>query len=167
MTRLGAITLALAVGVAGGTAAAPHLRGHVRPAQDQQPEIPGTRKPTEAERKGAIAAIEGQLKAFKADDYALALKFQSSELKENFPNPEAFRRAIKQGYPQFANYKSITFGDGRADAAGDKVALSVILTGQDGVTVRAVYLMLREKGEYRVDAVLGGTRTTEPRRDVV
>lgn len=160
------LTLGLAVGLAGGGLARPLFAGG-RLAQDEPPAIPGTRQPTEAERKAAVATIEGQLKAFKKDDYEAALKFQSSELKGNFANAEAFRRAIKQGYPQFANYKRISFGEARADRTGDRIAMSVILTGEDNVTVRAVYLLLREKGEYRVDAVLGGTRPEEGRRDVV
>jgi hypothetical protein len=167
MTRIGAFTLALAVGVAGGVAARPLLWGGPAVLAQGGGPIPGTRVPTEAEKKAATAAIEGQLKAFKADDYAAALKFQSSELKENFPNAESFRQAIRQGYPQFASYKKITFGEARADKTGDRLAVSVILTGQDGVTVQAIYLMIREKGEYKVDSVLGGTKPTTPVRDEV
>ena len=140
-----------------------------RLAQQDLPIPPGGRKATEAERKAVSAAIEGQLKAFKADDYAAAMKFQSETLKDNFETPDEFRRAMKQGYPQFARYKTITYGLATADTKGERVAIQVTLTGEDNVTVRGIYLMVKEKGEFKVDTVLGGTRPqprTSPRDEV-
>jgi hypothetical protein len=111
------------------------------------------RAPTEAERKAASDAIEAQLKAFKADDYKKAEKYQSAGLKQNFRSTDEFREMMKRGYPQFANYKSVRFGDARCDAKGDNVQINVTVVGHDNVTVRAVYLMVREEGQYRVSSV--------------
>ena len=159
-----AFLLALGLAVVGPSpfAAAPSVR-----AAQELPVPPGGRKATDAERKAAAASIEGQLKAFKADDYAAAMKYQSSNLKDNFDTPEEFRRAIKQGYPQFARYKSIAYGQATADEKGDRLAIQVTLTGEDNITVRGIYLMLREKGEYKVDSVLSGTRPRTAPRDEV
>ena len=52
------------------------------------------RAPTEAERKAASEAIEAQLKAFKADDYKKAEKYQSSGLRQNFRSTDEFRDMI-------------------------------------------------------------------------
>jgi hypothetical protein len=111
------------------------------------------RAPTEAERKSAVDAIEAQLKAFKADDYKKAETYQSAGLRQNFRSTDEFREMMKKGYPQFANYKSVRFGDARCNAKGDQLQVRVTVTGQDGVTVRAVYLMVREEGQYRVGSV--------------
>lgn len=120
------------------------------------PTKPQIRPATEKEKKDASAAIEAQLKAFKADDYEKASKFQHSELRKNFPSPADFRRAIRTTYPQFAAYRSVSFGEARATTDGSHLEIKIVLTGQDGVTVRATYMMVREEGEYRVAGVQGG-----------
>ena len=43
-----------------------------------------------------------------------------------------------------------------ADSTGAHLAIPTAVTGQDGVTVHAVYLMVREGKAYRVDGVAGG-----------
>jgi uncharacterized protein DUF4864 len=135
--------------------------------KDDEPVVPGTRKPTEAERKAASTSIEAQLKAFKADDYQAAMKYQSAALRENFESVEQFRQTIKRGYPQFASYKSVTFGEAACDKAGDRLAIQITLTGQDGVIVRALYTMLREQGEYKVDGVYPTAKPKTAPRDEV
>ena len=156
----------LALGLVTASLSAPLLAAPRLVQELPGPEA-GARKATEAERKAAIASIEGQLKAFKADDYAAALKYQSSGLKGNFENAEEFRQAMKRGYPQFARYRTISYGMSNCDAKGDRLAIQVTLTGEDNITVKAVYLMLRENGEYKVDGVLGGARVkTQPKDEV-
>lgn len=125
-----------------------------------------TRAATEAEKKAAVASIEAQLKAFREDDFNKATKYQCLELRKNFESPDDFRRAIKIGYPQFANYKTVTFGEAITDTKGERLQVRITLTGQDGVVVRAIYLMLKEEGEYRVGGVFGGARTAPKPRDV-
>lgn len=113
-------------------------------------------KPTE--RKAAIASIEAQLKAFQKDDFKKAENYQSAGLKQNFASTEEFRRMMKTAYPQFTNYKSVTFGPAIADTSGQHVAVPVSLTGKDGVVVRALYLMVLEGKTYHVEGVSGGAR---------
>jgi hypothetical protein len=111
------------------------------------------RPPTEKERKDATVAIEGQLKAFKANDWEAAARYQHSDLRKAFPDLQTFRAAIRQGYPQFANYKSVTFGESRCSQSGDRFEIRVLVTGVDGVSVKATYALQREEGEYRVVGV--------------
>ena len=59
----------------------------------------GARKATEVERKAVTGAIEAQLKAFKAGDYAGAMKYQSAALREQIDNVEDFRDMMKRSYP--------------------------------------------------------------------
>ena len=137
------------------------------PEEKGEPAEPKLRAPTDAERKAATASIEAQLKAFKADDYEKAAKYQSAGLRDQFRTVEEFRRAIREGYPQFANYKSVTFGEARCDEKGDALQIQATVTGQDGVTVRGVYIMVREEGEYRVTSVFGGMRVKPSPKDIV
>ena len=125
---------------------------------------PVTRALTEKERKDATAAIEGQLKAFKSNDWEAATKFQHTSLRKAFNSPADFRQAIQRGFPQFANYKSVTFGDSRCSTNGDRVEIRMRVTGTDGVSVRATYVLMREENEYRVAGV-SPDRPTE-RQDV-
>lgn len=120
------------------------FRGQMRPATDK-------------EKQAALGTIRAQLDAFRRDDYTTAAKFQSAKLKKNFSSTAAFRRAIREGYPQFANYKTVAFGPVSADKTGNTVAVPVTLTGRDQVTVHGIYLLAMEGKTYRVTGVVGGT----------
>ena len=138
-----------------GLSAAPRV---VRAAAEEknEPAEPKLRDLTPAERKSVAGVIESQLKAFRADDYKTAEKYQASALKENFDSTEQFRAMMRRGYPQVANYKSVTFGEARCDEKAEQVQIRVTLTGKDNVTVRMVYVMVKEEGEYKVSSVFGG-----------
>ena len=112
-----------------------------------------------AERTAAISAIQAQLKAFGRDDYKAAIVYQSSGLKKNFASPEQFQAMIKQAYPEFAHSKRAVFGPAQADASGSHLAIPTAVTGLDGITVHAVYLMVREGKLYKVEGVAGGAVT--------
>ncbi|MGI4789043.1 MAG: DUF4864 domain-containing protein [Janthinobacterium lividum] len=142
MTAVSILTL---TGAAYAQAPAPSS-GLVRPAKA-------------AERLAAINSIQAQLKAFGRDDYKTAITYQSEGLKKNFSSPLAFRAMIIQTYPEFAHSKRAVFGPAQANTSGAHLAIPIALTGADGVTVHAVYLMVREGKVYRVEGVAGGTLT--------
>jgi hypothetical protein len=125
-----------------------------------QPRVPPPvlqwRAATAAERRAAIAVVTAQLDAFRANDFRKAATYQSNALRANFGSVENFRKAIRGTYPQFASYKKARFGEARADTKGTRVALPITLTGRDGVTVQALYLMELENKLYRVAGVQGG-----------
>jgi hypothetical protein len=120
------------------------------------------RAATAGERAAAIRSIVAQLEAFKADRYELAARYQSRALKNNFRSTENFRDVIQRTYPQFAHYKSAKFGAARASQDGKLLEISILLTGQDGVQVKALYQMALEDGQYRVAGVNGGAKTASP-----
>lgn len=115
-----------------------------------------------AVRKAASASIKAQLNAFAKDDYSKAVQYQSAGLKRNFPSVGAFRQMMTTTYPEFAHYKSVQFGDARADSKGLHVMMPVTLTGQDGVTLKALYLLVKEGKTYKVEGVAGGARAPLP-----
>lgn len=127
----------------------------------------GFRKASDSERKAASTVIETQLKAFQNDDYATAEKYQASGLKENFASRDTFRKMMKEHYPQFANYKSVTFGDARADEKGEVIEIQATVTGKDKVVIKAVYVMVKEEGGYRVASVFTPPQRKPDPRDVI
>ncbi len=138
-----------------------HFQGPaMAPALAQAPDRPagpmGMRPARPADRKAAIAAIGAQLAAFNKGDYAKAIQYQSMALRGSFASPETFQRMMETRYPEFVHSKSVRYGTASADANGLRVFIPVIVTGQDGVVVRAAYLMVREGKGYRVEGVLGG-----------
>ena len=145
MSRLLTSILALSV-TALAVAASAQAPSLVRPAKA-------------AERAAAISAIQAQLKAFGRGDYKAAIVYQSSGLKKNFASPEQFQAMIKQAYPEFAHSKRAVFGPAQADASGSHLAIPTAVTGTDGITVHAVYLMVREGKQYKVEGVAGGAIT--------
>lgn len=110
----------------------------------------------------AAKSITAQLEAFKKDDYVTAVKFQSSTLRHNFASVAQFRQMMNRAYPQFAHYKTVEYGAAVASPDGQYVNLAVRVTGRDGIKVRAVYVMRRENGLYRVDSVAGGEPRASP-----
>jgi hypothetical protein len=137
-----------------------------KPKEKDEPAEPKLRDCTEAERKAVMTAIENQLKAFRADDYKAAEKYQHSSLKENFANTDEFRAMMRRGYPQVANYKSVSFGEAHCDEKAEQVQIRVSITGKDGVVVKLLYVMFKEDGLYKVVSVFGGGATKSEPRDV-
>lgn len=117
---------------------------------------------TIAERTAAQKTIASQLNAFNKGNWAEAVKFQSDGLKGNFESPEAFGEMIEKAYPAFVHPKKVVYGRS-FDVAGH-IQFEVSLTGQDDSVTRALYSLLKEKGNYRVEAVLGGA-TPQPAAD--
>ena len=118
-----------------------------------------------------------QLDAFRSGNFEQADTYQSKSLRAGFQNTQQFRIAMSEVYPEFTAYKSVRFGMTRADKTGRFVFVPTTLTGQDGVTVHALYVMVRSDadgaavkptaagaetaaqlaaGKYQVMTVLGG-----------
>jgi len=145
--------------------AAPQVRTAAFQGKDE-PAPPKLRSLTETERKQVTGAIEAQLKAFRADDFKAAEKYQHSSLKENFASTEAFRAMMRRGYPQLLTYKSVAFGESRCDESGEQAQVRVSVTAKDGTVIKLVYVMEKEDGEYRVMSVFGGQPPKSEPRDV-
>lgn len=118
-----------------------------------QQDIPGSRCATAVETVEASKVIVAQLNSFKHDDYVKAMTFQSTTLRNAFPNSAVFRDMIKRNYPEFANYKQVGFGDIQWDACRQMLSVPTTVTGQDGISVSATYFLHKENGRYRVAGV--------------
>ncbi len=149
------ITPLLFVAILGPFCTSSQAAPTAKPKTSAPKPVAGVWKPaTSAQRVAAATSIRAQLEAFKRDDWAKAATYQSEGLRRNFGTLAQFRAVIETNYPQFAKYKSIAFDLARS--RGDVVEIQARLTGQDGVKLRAIYVMKKEKGLYRVEGVQGG-----------
>lgn len=139
---------------------------YARLATDEADE-PQYHAATDAQRKAAMTSIKDQLEAFKKGDYKKAETYQSAGLRKNFATPAEFQRMMESAYPEFANYRSVTFGQAEADPHGQHVRIRVTLTGEDGVVVRATYVLVMEDKLYRVESVFGGARPVPAPPDMI
>ncbi len=159
-SRLMSVVFVLVCFAVGGTVLhhfqGPLIRSASAQATDEADPSLGLRPAKADVRRAAVAAIQAQLQAFARGDYQAAMKYQSAGLKQNFPSPDAFRQMMEGAYPEFAHYKRVKFGVVKSDVSAQRVLVPVDLTGQDGTTVRAAYLMVREGKAYRVQGVVGG-----------
>jgi uncharacterized protein DUF4864 len=100
--------------------------------------------------RAAPKVVRRQLDAFNRGDYRAAYQFAAPEIQAQFPLPE-FRRMVETGYPQIARSRSAAFGP--VQAHGRFVDVPVLVTGQDGVTVRVRYMLRHEPDGWRVAGV--------------
>jgi len=113
----------------------------------------GLRPAGEKEQIEAQNTIEGQLKAFKQNDYSRAMTFQSIGLRGRFPTPNSLRLMITHFYPAFANYKSATYGHMLSSIDGSTLLVPIQVVGANGSSLPAHYYLHKENGQYRVSGV--------------
>src|SRR6266542_7105622 len=114
--------------------------------------------------RAAQRVVRRQLDAFNRGDYRAAYRFAAPEIQAQFPLPE-FRRMVESGYPQIARSRSASFSP--AQVHGDQAEVPVAVTGQDGVTVRVLYMLRHDPHGWRVSGVssehpIGGGTPPKP-----
>jgi len=101
-------------------------------------------------RKDVVAAIEGQLAAFRAKDTKKAYTFAAATLRAQTPIRQ-FLRIVENNYPEiWANTKG-EFGVVRDD--GVRATLLVQVFSKDG-RADYDYGLVKEKEGWRIDSVL-------------
>lgn len=141
-------------------------------AKGQEPASAPTRPAKAVERLAAISSVQAQLQAFRKDDYKTAVSYQSAGMRHKFTSLAVFRTMMLKVYPEFAHSKSVRFGPANCDATGLHLAIPAAVTGQDGITVNALYLLVREGKVYHIEGVAGGAQMSPdnagdiPGRDV-
>jgi hypothetical protein len=104
----------------------------------------------EAEIKAAQDVIDSQLKAFIANDGALAYSYAAPNIKQIFPSAEIFMEMVSKGYAPVRQPKDYFFGKVH-ETSPTSIIQQVILTGPDGKDYEAVYtLELQPDGTYRI-----------------
>ncbi len=104
----------------------------------------------EAEVRGAQAAIENQLKAFIANDGALAYSFAAPNVKRIFPSVDSFMSMVTNGYPPVRRPQNYAFGKVE-EMSPTSIVQQVLIVGPDGKDYEAVYtLELQPDGSYLI-----------------
>jgi len=111
----------------------------------------------DAEAAGRI--VMQQLDAFRRDDFDTAFGFASAEIHELFDRPR-FEAMVRTGYPEIARSVSAVI-DGSEHGPGGRLYLLVRVRGANGQTVQAVYEMLLEDGQWRINGVVARPDATE------
>ena len=104
----------------------------------------------EAEVKSAQGAIDGQLRAFLADDGAAAYGYAAPSIKRIFPTVESFMGMVSNGYPPVRRPKSYAFGKVE-EMSPTSIVQQVLIVGPDGKDYEAVYtLELQPAGTHKI-----------------
>jgi len=109
----------------------------------------------EAQLPGEVSAasttVMRQLEAFRRGDFDAAYGFASTSIKEIFDRP-TFEIMVRRGYPEIAQSTSavVTGGDVGADG---HVHVRLTIHGANGRSVDAVYDMVQEGSDWRIDGV--------------
>jgi hypothetical protein len=102
---------------------------------------------------GARQSIEGQLRAFLADDDATAYALAAPNIQRIYPTPDAFMSMVRNGYKPVHRPQNFAFGKSETMASG-QIVQQVLLLGPDGKDYEAVYtLELQPDGVYRITGV--------------
>lgn len=97
----------------------------------------------DAEVKAAQSVIDSQLKAFQADDGALAYSYAAPGIKRVFPTVDAFMGMVTNGYTPVRRPQSYVFGKSEEMGAG-RIAQQVFVVGPDGKEYEALYTLERQ-----------------------
>lgn len=106
----------------------------------------------EAEVNAAQSTIDGQMRAFLADDGALAYSYAAPGIRQIFPTVESFMGMVTNGYMPVRRPQNYAFG--KVEEMGGRIVQQVLIVGPDGKDYEAVYtLELQPDGVWRITGV--------------
>ncbi len=111
----------------------------------------------DAEAAGRI--VMQQLDAFRRDDFEAAFTFASAEIHDLFDRPR-FEAMVRGGYPEIARSVSALIGRATRGPNG-RLYLQVRVRGANGQSIEAVYELLLENGQWRINGVVTQPDTSE------
>jgi hypothetical protein len=115
--------------------------------------VPGTVFPqTTQDAKAPADSLMAQLEAFRRDDYDAAFTFASEAIQKMFDR-QAFEQMVRAGYPEIARSADAHVAESRSGPDGH-VYLRVKVRGANGNHVEALYDMVWEGGQWRIDGVV-------------
>ncbi|MER8387445.1 DUF4864 domain-containing protein [Mesorhizobium sp. M0166] len=104
----------------------------------------------DAEVKAAQTVIDGQLRAFIANDGMTAYSFAAPNVKRIFPTVDTFMNMVTKGYPPVRQPQTYSFGKVR-ETSPTSIVQQVLIVGPDGMDYEAVYtLELQPDGSFRI-----------------
>jgi hypothetical protein len=101
-------------------------------------------------RKELVQVVEAQLTAFRVGNTAKAYSYASTEIQKNF-SLSNFEAMVKATYPAIAHSVSAKFGPVLDD--GSQAVVHVAVIGTNKRRVIYGYLLVRQKGKWRISGV--------------
>ena len=100
----------------------------------------------------ATEPVMRQLEAFRRGDFDTAYRFASQAIHQQFDRA-AFERMVTGGYPEIARsvFAVVTEGE---QAPNGNVYLVLKIRGANGVNVEAVYELVAEGGDWKINGVV-------------
>ena len=105
---------------------------------------------SDALKKELSAVIEGQLAAFRANDYPKAYTFAAAEIKGMFP-VEDFEKMVRTNYAVIARSTSTDYGV--AFDTGEEAVVNVRIQNAEKKSVEYQYLLKKEDSGWKISGV--------------
>ena len=110
--------------------------------------LPG---PSAAQNATIAETIDGQIAAFRADDFPRAFEFASPMIRNMFRTPDRFGQMVRQGYPMVWRPAEVTYGAAEID--GRVTRQQVLITDQSGTLHALEYEMIQTEGGWLINGV--------------
>ena len=93
--------------------------------------------------------IQGQMDAFRTDDWNAAFAYASPAIQTRFQNPQVFSQMVTQAYQPVYRPRGVEFREVTASEFGP--TQEVFVVGPDGLSYLAYYTMERQAdGSWRI-----------------
>lgn len=112
---------------------------------------PASQAESTADTDAAVAIVMRLLDALRRDDFDTAYGFASARVR-GLVDRARFETLVR-GYPEMARAAKAVVVE-RARGPNGSLRLRLEISGADGRTIDAVYEMVRESGEWKVNAVV-------------
>ena len=113
---------------------------------------PGAEGADEPAVAAATEPVMRQLEAFRRGDFDTAYRFASQAIHQQFDRA-AFERMVTGGYPEIARSAFAVLAQGEL-APNGHVYLVLKIRGANGMSVEAVYEMVAEGGDWKINGVV-------------
>src|SRR6266581_3815517 len=113
--------------------------------------LPASAQPARPAPKEATEPVMKQLEAFRRGDFDTAYTFASADIQELFDR-SAFEQMVKNGYPEIARSTFASVA-GSTVAPNGHVYLQIKIRGSNGNSVEALYEMVLENGQWKINGV--------------
>jgi hypothetical protein len=93
--------------------------------------------------------IQGQMNAFKIDDWSAAFAYASPSIQTKFESPQVFSQMVTQAYQPVYRPRGVEFREVKASEFGP--TQEVFVVGPDGLSYLAYYTMEKQAdGTWRI-----------------
>jgi Domain of unknown function (DUF4864) len=102
-----------------------------------------------ADAQAIQSVIQGQMNAFRIDDWTAAFAYAAPSIRQKFQSPQIFSQMVTQAYQPVYRPKGVEFRELKASEFGP--TQEVFVVGPDGIGYLAYYTMEKQPdGTWRI-----------------